>query len=93
MALLLDAGKAQDLKSAYLMALRLHDDLFAAQQEATKKADEAARLEASRKAVAVAKGSAVSVRSATPASAGAAPKKGIRSQLEEAYDQHTSGRV
>ena len=93
MALLLDAGKAQDLKSAYSMALRLHDDLFAAEQEAKTKASEAARLEASRKAVQVAKGSAVSVKSATPASAGAAPKKGIRSQLEEAFDQHTAGRV
>ena len=93
MALLLDAGKAQDLKSAYSMALRLHDDLFAAEQAAKQKADEAARLEASRKAVAVAKGSAVSVKSATPASAGAATKKGIRAQLEEAYDQHATGRL
>lgn len=93
MALLLDAGKAQDLKSAYSMALRLHDDLWAAEQAAKGKADEAARLEASRKAVAVAKGSAVSVKSATPASAGAAPKKGIRAQLEEAYDAVASGRV
>lgn len=93
MALLLDAGKAQDLKSAYTMALRLHDDLFAAEQEANRKADEAARVEAQRKAVAAAKGSAVSVRSATPASAGAAPKKGIRSQLEEAYDSVAGGRV
>ena len=93
MALLLDAGKAQDLKSAYSMALRLHDDLFAAEQAAKGKADEAARLDAQRKAVAVAKGSAVSVKSATPASAGSAPKKGIRSQLEDAFDQHMSGRV
>ena len=93
MALLLDAGKAQDLKSAYSMALRLHDDLFAAEQAAKQKADEAARQEANRKAVAAAKGSAVSVKSATPASAGAATKKGIRAQLEESYDQHAGGRV
>ena len=93
MALLLDAGKAQDLKSAYSMALRLHDDLFAAEQEAKSKATEAARLEASRKAVAAAKGSAVSVKSATPASAGAAPRKGIRGTLEDAFDQHMTGRV
>lgn len=93
MALLLEAGKATDLKSAYNMALRLHDDLFEAEQEAKKKADDTARQEAQRKAVAAAKGSAVSVRSATPASAGAAPKKGIRAQLEEAYDQHVAGRV
>lgn len=93
MALLLEAGKAQDLKSAYSMALRLHDDLFEAEQESKRKADDTARQEAQRKAVAAAKGSAVSVRSATPASAGAAPKKGIRAQLEEAYDQHANERV
>ena len=93
MALLLEAGKAQDLNSAYRMALRLHDDLFAADQEAKRKADDTARQEAQRKAVAAAKGSAVSVRSATPASAGAAPKKGIRAQLEEAYDQQANERV
>ena len=93
MALLLEAGKARDLNSAYRMALRLHDDLFAADQEAKRKADDTARLDAQRKAVAAAKGSAVSVRSATPASAGAAPKKGIRANLEEAYDQHANERV
>ena len=93
MALLLEAGKAQDLKSAYNMALRLHDDLFEAEQESKRKADDTARQESQRKAVAVAKGSAVSVKSATPASAGAAPKKGIRAQLEEAYDQHANERV
>ena len=93
MALLLEAGKAQDLKSAYDKALRLHDDLWQAEQDAKRKADEASRLEANRKAVAAAKGSAVSVKSATPASAGSAPKKGIRSQLEEAFDAHTTGRV
>lgn len=93
MALLLEAGKAQDLKGAYDMALRLHDDLWQEQQLAQSKAQEAVRLEAQRKAVAVAKGSAVSVKSATPASAVAAPKKGIRSQLEEAFDSHMAGRV
>ena len=93
MALLLEAGKAQDLKSAYSMALRLHDDLWQEQQSAQSKAQEAARLEASRKAVAAAKGSAVSVKSATPASAGSAPQKGIRSNLESAWDAHASGRV
>ncbi|MFZ2541215.1 MAG: hypothetical protein WAW75_05510 [Gallionella sp.] len=93
MALLLEAGKATDLNSAYRMALRLHDDLFEAEQESKRKADDTARQEAQRTAVKVAKGSAVSVRSATPASAGAAPKKGIRAQLEEAYDQHANERV
>ena len=93
MALLLEHGKAQDLKSAYEMSLRLHDDLFAASQAEKQRADEASRLEAQRKAVAAAKGSAVSVKSATPASAGSAPQKGIRSNLEAAWDQHATGRV
>lgn len=93
MALLLEAGKAQDLKNAYNMALRLHDDLFEAEQEAKRKADDTARQDAQRKAVAAAKGSAVSVRSATPASTGAAPNGSRREMLSEAYDQHTSGRI
>ena len=93
MALLLERGKAPDLKSAYSMALRLHDDLFAQEQAAKAAASDAGRLEAQRKVVAAAKGSAVSVKSATPASSGAAPKKGIRSQLEEAFEAHTGGRV
>ena len=93
MALLLEAGKAQDLKSAYSMALRLHDDLWQFEQDAKSKAAQAASVEAQRKAVAVAKGSAVSVKSATPASAGAAPKKGTRAQLSDAWDEHAAGRV
>ena len=93
MALLLQAGKAEDLKSAYNMALRLHDDLFAQQQEANRKADDTARQEAQRKAVAVAKGNSVSVRSATPASTGAAPKGSRRDVLSDAWDQHMSGRL
>lgn len=93
MALLLEAGKARDYPSAYTMALRLHDDLFAAEQDAKAKAAEAARQEASRNAVAVAKGNAVSVRSATPASAGAKQPTTRREALEAAYDQHASGRV
>lgn len=93
MALLLEAGKAQDLKHAYTIALRMHDDLFEAEQEAKRKADDTARQEAQRKAVAAAKGSAVSVRSATPASTGAAPKGSRRELLSEAYDQHMSGRI
>jgi hypothetical protein len=93
MALLLEAGKAKDYPSAYSMALRLHDDLFAASQAEKQKADEATRLEAVRKAVATAKGNAVSVKSATPAGAGAKTPTTRREALEAAYDQHASGRV
>lgn len=93
MALLLESGKAQDLKHAYNMALRLHDDLFEAEMEAKRKADDTARQEAQRKAVAAAKGSAVSVRSATPATTGAEPKGSRREILSDAWDQHMSGRI
>lgn len=94
MALLLEAGKARDYPSAYSMALRLHDDLFAAEQEAKTKAAEAARQLAARTVVATAKGNAVSVKSATPANgAGAKQPSTRREALEAAYDQHASGRV
>ena len=93
MALILDAGKAHDLKGAYAIAERMHDDLWQARQQATTAASDAARLEAQRKAVAAAKGSAVSVRSATPASNGAAPPNSIREALTSAYDAHVGGRV
>ena len=93
MALLLEAGKAKDYPSAYEMALRLHDDLFAAHQAQKAQAAEAARQEAARKAVATAKGNAVSVKSATPASAGAKQPSTRREALEQAYDQFASGRV
>lgn len=93
MGQLLDAGIAQDLKDAYTKALRMNDELFQAEQEAKRKADDTARQEATRKATAAAKAAAVSVKSATPATPGANAKKGLRATLEEAYDQHASGRV
>ena len=93
MAQLLESGLAEDIPGAYATAVKLDDELFTHEQEMKRKADEASRLEAQRKATAAAKASAVSVKSATPASSGSAPKKGIRANLEEAYDQHASGRV
>ena len=93
MALLLEAGKADDLQSAYEKALRLNDDLWQSDQDAKQKAKEASRLDAERRAVKAAKGNAVSVRSATPSSTAAIPKNSVRSALEDAYDQHASGRV
>lgn len=93
MALLLEAGKAKDYPSAYAMALRLHDDLFEAAQAEKTAATEAARQEAARKVVATAKGNAVSVKSATPAGAGAKTPTTRREALEAAYDQHASGRL
>ena len=93
MALLIQAGKAKDYPSAYAMAVRLHDDLFAAEQEAKTKAAEAARQEQARAAVAAAKGNAVSVKSATPAGGAAKTPTTRREALEAAYDAHASGRV
>ena len=93
MALLLEAGKAKDYPSAYAMAVRLHDDLFEAEQAKKTQAAEAARLEQSRAAVAAAKGNAVSVKSATPAGGTTKTPSTRREALEAAYDQHASGRV
>lgn len=93
MALLLEAGKAQDLSSAYKMALRLSDDLWQSDQDAKAKSDESARLEAQRKAVQTARSNAVSPRSATPAGTGATSKKGLRGTLEDAFDEVVQGRV
>lgn len=94
MALLLDAGKAQDLNDAYRMALRMNDEIWKSEQENQMKAQEAARQEAQRKAVATAKANVVSPKSATPA--GKAPadgKKGLRSTLEASFDEHLQSRV
>lgn len=94
MALLLEAGEAQDLEDAYRKSLRMNDELFASEQEAKSKADEAARLEANRKSVAAARAYAVSPKSATPAGkASADGKKGLRSTLESAFDEHVQSRV
>lgn len=89
MALLLEAGKAQDLSDAYRMALRMNDELWQSEQDAKVKADEAARLDAQRKSVAAARANAISPKSATPASQATPKGKGsVRSAIEEAVDQH-----
>lgn len=92
MALLLDAGKAQDLGSAYDMALRLNDELWKSTQDAKARADEAARQEAQRAAVRTARSNVSSVRSATPAASATGAKKGLRSTIEDAFDA-VEGRV
>lgn len=93
MGQLLDAGLAQDLPDAYTKALRMNDELFQAEQDAKRKADETAKLEAQRKATAAAKANAVSTKSATPASTGANANKGLRSTIADAVEQHSGGRV
>lgn len=93
MAQLLEAGIANDLTSAYHTAIKLDDELWKSEQESKVKADEALRLEAQRKQVQVAKGNAISPKSATPASTGAGAKKGLRDQLSSNFDEVTGGRV
>jgi hypothetical protein len=93
MAQLLESGLATDLEGAYHAAVKLDDELFQSIQAEKVKAEEAKRLEEQRKAVQAAKGNVISPKSATPASGAAGAKKGLRSSLEEAFEQHTSGRV
>lgn len=91
MAQLLEAGAAQDLKSAYEKAIRLHDDIWDKEQAAKHAAAQKAAQEAQAKQVAQAKAAAVSTKTATPA--GDTPKatKGIRAAVESAVEAVTAG--
>jgi len=98
MAQLLEAGVAQDLKSAYETALIApqHRHLWEAEQQAKQAAAQKAAQEAQAKATAKAKATAVSTRTSTPAGEATATKpKGIRANVEAAFDAVTSqgGRV
>lgn len=94
MAGLLQLGKAQDYESAYRMAIRLHDDIWEADQQAKSQAAEQQRLAANKATVTRAKANAVSVKSATPSAPSGTPKPtSLRGQLEEAFDDATASRV
>lgn len=96
MAGLLQAGLAQDLQSAYDAALRLpnHFHLFEAQQQQQRQKQEQERLEAQRKAAEAARRNQVSPKTSSPAGqASKGSAKGLRSALESAFDEHTTGRV
>lgn len=95
MALLLETGKAQTYEGAYKLALRLHDDLWAAEQQAQSAAAEAERQKQAVEAAQRARRNTVSFRSETPGRAGATSgKKDLRGHLEEAFDEHAgAGRV
>lgn len=95
MAQLLDAGLADDLESAYSQALALprHAELVAAERQQREAADKAEQAKKAAEAAARARQKAVSPRTATPASTGAPAKKGLRAALEEAFEQHSGGRV
>lgn len=97
MGQLVDAGMASpdDLPGAYEMALALpqHRELYAQQQsqqaaqaDADRKKSEAANAQRARAA-------AVSTRSATPASAPAQARKGLRETIAEQIDATGTGRL
>lgn len=95
MAGLLRAGLAQDYPSAYEAAIRMpqHSDIFDAIQQQKREQEDREKAEAQRKAAEAARRANVSLKSATPASTGQAQPKGRRAQLEQAFDEHMSGRV
>ena len=91
---LLRAGLAPDLPSAYTKSVRMHDDIWEADQKSNQDSVQKAKQEAQAKTVVKAKSAAVSVKSATPASETPAKGKGIRGNLEAAFDAHANpGRV
>ena len=91
MAQLLESGVAQDLKSAYDKAIRLHDDIWDKEQAAKQAAAQKASQEAQARQVAQAKAAAVSTKTATPAGEIAKTTKGIRQAVEAAVDAHAAG--
>lgn len=96
MAGLLQANLATNLDDAYDAAMRhpRHANLFAAQQQQQRAAEEAERRSAETQRVAQAKARAVSVRSSTPSGAPSGDKAtGLRAQLEQGFETHAGGRV
>lgn len=93
MALLLESGKAQNLKDAYAISLRLHDDIWEAEQKAKQAAAQKAQQEQQVRQVAKAKATATSPRTATPSetAGGQTQPKGIRSAVEQAVAAHSGG--
>ena len=93
MAQLLELGKAQDLKTAYKLAVRINDEAWALEQE---KLISGARQQASKSnQIAKAKAAAVSPRSVTPNGqvSNGADKKDRRALLAEQMEANGSSRV
>lgn len=89
MAALLQAGEADDLKSAYEKAVRLDDTLY----EQMIEARHAEKLQKDREtkdaAAKAARERAVQVRGSSPTPRAPANTKGLRNQLEAAFDSVT----
>ena len=91
---LLRSGLAQDLQGAYAKSLRMHDDIWEAEQQAKQAAAQKAAQETQARQVAKAKAAAVSPKTDTPSGDATKATKGIRSAVEAAIDARTaSGRV
>lgn len=95
MAGLLQAGLADDMASAYETALRMpkHSDIFESINAQKKEQEEAKKREQAQKLVESAKSKAVSTKTSTPVGTAKASDKGLRSILEEAFEEHVSARV
>lgn len=90
MAGLLQAGLADDLKSAYEQAVRLEPEIFdkmVAEKQAAQAVETAKAKDAAAKA---AREKAVSVRGTAPGPTDTS-RKGLRANLEAAFDSHVSG--
>ena len=93
---LLRSGLAKDLQGAYDAALRLpqHADIFNADQEQTRKTEAEAKAKEEADRVARAKAQVASPRTDSPTGSDkGSGKKGLRSVLSDAYDQHVTGRI
>lgn len=97
MAGLLQAGLAQDYKTAYDAALRhpRHDDIWQAERQQREQAEQAAAAEKAKGVVNRARSNAVSTRSSTPSGnmATSQGNKGLRESIAEAFDSVAGGRV
>jgi ribosomal protein L9 len=96
MAGLLQSGLAENLEDAYDAALRhpKHSDIYDAMQKQQRDADEKRQREEAARKAKEAKANAVSVRTSTPSgAAGQKEAKGLRAQLENAFDSTVTGRV
>jgi hypothetical protein len=96
MAGLLQSGLAENLEDAYQAALRLpqHSDIYDAMQKQQRDADEKRKQEEAAAKARQAKANHISPRSSTPSSATAVKgEKGLRANLEAAFEEHTASRV
>jgi hypothetical protein len=93
MAELLLSGLAKDPETAYTKAVRLNDEVWAAEQGRQAQAKAAQEASVKAAALAKAKSNAISVKSATPSGTQGGGAKDRRSHLEEAMNSMGEGRL